>query len=106
MRIQYLRKLAVALAVTAFVTTALAADNPFLGAWELTLPASSAGWLGVTETNGQLHASVMWVAGSVEPAAYAKVEDGKLVVERHQNIQRRGADGKRTRATITQTITA
>jgi hypothetical protein len=106
MRIHYFRKVTAALAVIAFVTTALAADNPFLGAWELTLPGPSAGWLGVTETSSQLQASVMWVAGSVEPAASAKMEDGKLVVERHQTVQRRGADGKRTRATITQTITA
>ena len=100
-----LRNISLGFFLAASLATAIAADNPFLGAWELTLP-DGAGWLGVTETNGQLHASVMWVAGSVEPTASAKIEDGKLVLTRHQNTQRRDATGKRTRATITQTITA
>ena len=76
-----------------------------LGAWELTLPGG-AGWLGVTETNGQLHASIMWIAGSVEPTASAKIEDGKLVLTRQQTSQRQGPDSKRKRTTITQTIIA
>ena len=79
MLIRHLRSLT--LAIWTFSAGAIfAADNPFLGDWALTLPGGAAGWLGVDETNGQLSASMMWVAGSVEPVASAKVEDGKLLL--------------------------
>jgi len=35
------------LAFIAAFGKAAAADNPFLGSWELTLPGGAAGWLGV-----------------------------------------------------------
>lgn len=84
--------------------TVMAAENPYLGDWALTLPGG-AGWLGVEETNGELQASMMWVAGSVEPVASAKLEDGKLVLTRKRTVQRR-IEGKRTRATLNETIRA
>jgi hypothetical protein len=82
-----------------------AVDNPFLGDWALTIPGGGAGWLGVQETDGHLEASVMWGAGSVLPLAAAKVENGKLMLTRKHDVQRKGADGKTTRTTITETLT-
>src|SRR5438105_13183922 len=85
---------------------AVAADNPFLGEWELTIPGGAAGWLGVHEAAGQLKASMLWGWGSVEPVASAKLEDGKLVLTRKHEIEHKGADGKKTTVTLTETITA
>jgi hypothetical protein len=82
----------------------LAADNPFIGDWALKLPGG-AGWLGVQEANGQLEASIMWIAGSVEPVTSAKLEDGKLVLTRDRTVRRR-VDGKSERVTRTETIRA
>src|SRR5438477_12632802 len=84
---------------------ALAAENPFIGAWELTLPGGAAGWLGVEETNGSIQASMMWVAGSVEPVASAKLEDGRLILTREHSSERK-AGGNTVKKTITETITA
>jgi hypothetical protein len=84
----------------------MAAENPFIGDWALTLPGGAAGWLGVQEADGHLDASLMWAAGSVLPLASAKVENGQLVLTRKHEVQRKGADGKTTRTTVTETITA
>jgi hypothetical protein len=86
-------------------TAAAAADNPFLGSWELTIPGGAAGWLGVEETDGHLQASLLWGGGSVEPLASAEVEDGKLVVTRKHDVRRKDAEGKTTKVTLTETIT-
>ena len=47
--------------------TALAAEsaNPYVGHWALTIPGGGAGWLGVTESDGKLAASILWGGGSV-----------------------------------------
>jgi hypothetical protein len=45
---------------TALVTS-LAADDPFQGGWELTIPGGGVGWLGVEDVNGRLQASLPWV---------------------------------------------
>jgi 3-keto-disaccharide hydrolase len=87
------------------LSAAVAAENPFLGDWALTLPGGAAGWLGVQENNGQLEASMMWAAGSVEPVAAVKLEDGQLVITRKRTVQRR-VDGQRTRESRTETIRA
>lgn len=84
-------------AVCSGMGTAMAADNPFVGNWALTIPGGGAGWLGVVEKDGGLQASVLWGGGSVLPTASAKVEGDQLVVTR---IQKFGAK------TITETITA
>lgn len=84
---------------------AMAAENPYLGSWALTLPGGAPGWLGVEENNGQFRASLLWGWGSVEPTASAKIEEGKLVITRNHNLDRREA-GKRIRKTIVETITA
>ncbi len=84
---------------------ALAADNPFVGEWALTIPGGAAGWLGVQERDGRLEASMLWGWGSVEPVVSVKVEDGKLVVIRHHVVERKDAAGKKTKVTLTETIT-
>lgn len=93
-------------AATMLTSSAMAASNPFLGGWELTVPGGGPGWLGVKQEGGTLKASMLWVAGSVEPLASAKVEDGKLVVTRIHNIQRKDASGKTIKKTLKETITA
>jgi 3-keto-disaccharide hydrolase len=85
---------------------AFAADNPFLGSWELTIPGGAAGWLGVSEADGHLAASMLWGWGSVEPTASARLEDGKLVVIRDHEFETKDASGKRVRKTYVEQITA
>ncbi len=88
------------------VTAAAAAENPFLGSWELTIPGGAPGWLGVKETGGRLQASMLWGWGSVEPVATAKVQDGQLVLTRNHTVQQKDASGKQVKKTIVETITA
>jgi hypothetical protein len=63
---------------------AAASDNakPFLGDWDLTLPDGAAGWLNVTEKDGQLQASILWGGGSVVPVNSVKVEGNLLLLTR------------------------
>jgi 3-keto-disaccharide hydrolase len=86
--------------------SARAAENPFLGEWELTIPGSggSAGWLGVQEKAGQLQASMLWRAGSVEPVASATYDANQLVLTRKHEVQRKDAQGKKTKVTTIETI--
>jgi hypothetical protein len=92
--------------LAAAMAGAVAADNPFLGEWELTIPGGGAGWLGVAEKDGALQANLLWGGGSVFPLASAKVEDGRLILERNHEVQRTDATGKKTRVKIVETITA
>jgi hypothetical protein len=73
------------------------AAQPYLGGWDLTIPGGGAGWLGVTEKDDQLKASILWGGGSVVPVTTAKVEDGKLVLTR---VQRQGTPPVTTTVTI------
>jgi hypothetical protein len=91
--------------ISSLASAAYAASNPFLGEWALTIPGGAAGWLGVQEKDGHLEASIMWGSGSVLPVASVKTEDGKLVVTREHTVERKDAEGKKTKATITETIT-
>ena len=86
--------------------TVLAADNPFLGGWELTIPGGGAGWLGVEEVNGQLQGSLLWGGGSVLPVESVKVEVGKLVLTRQHPFQHKDKDGKSVKGSRTETILA
>jgi hypothetical protein len=92
------------LCVLAGTSAVLAADNPFLGEWALTIPGGAAGWLGVQERDGHLEGGMLWGWGSVEPVASVKLDDGKLVVTRNHVVQRKDADGKKTKVTLTETI--
>ena len=87
----------------AFISSALAllssslvaAENPFLGRWALTIPDGGAGWLGVAEGGGELKGSILWGGGSVLPVTSTKVEHDTLIVTRVS---------KKTKETITATV--
>jgi 3-keto-disaccharide hydrolase len=98
-------RILVSLSVLGATCAALAADNPFLGEWALTIPGGAAGWLGVHEQDGHLEAGMLWGWGSVEPVASVNVEDGKLTVTRKHTVERKDSAGKKTKTTITETIT-
>ncbi len=71
--------------------------DPYIGRWALTIPGGGAGWLGVTQENGYLDASVLWGGGSVVPASFVFVNDGKLYVLRLQQVKRKDAQGNDAR---------
>jgi len=48
----------------------------------------------------------MWIAGSVEPTASAELKDGALVMTRNHSVERKDANGKRVKKTVTETLTA
>jgi len=107
MQFKFLKKLAfTSLLCSLPLGTLLAADNPYLGDWELTIPGGAAGWLGVEPAGAGLRASMLWGWGSVEPTAGAKVQDGKLLITRTQTIERKDAAGAKKKITLTETITA
>ncbi len=97
----------VAGALLTLATAAMAASNPFLGYWALTLPAGNAGWLGVEEEGGQLKGSILWGGGSVLPVTSVKVENGTLIVTRVSSDTPKKAGGKKGKGEkVTETITA
>lgn len=82
-----------------------AAVNPFVGRWALTLPNGAAGWLGITEENGQFKSQILWGGGSVVPVTSTSIQGEKLIVTRVQPARK--ASGKTpAREEITETITA
>lgn len=93
-------------AFAASLVTALPADNPFLGYWELTLPGGRAGWLGVEQTPDGLKASLLWGGGSVLPTTSATLQDSRLLLTRQHQVRRKDASGKTLTTNITETITA
>src|SRR6266581_5194345 len=103
-RFRSIRLLIPILALAAIGDRAIAADNPYLGAWELTLPGPAAGWLEVQETGGQLQASLMWVAGSVEPVTSVKLEPHRLALMREHVVEHKDASGKTTKRTLPENI--
>jgi hypothetical protein len=86
---------------------AFAAENPFLGNWALDIPGGGAGWLGVTQEQGFLDASVLWGGGSVIPVDCVYIDGDTLVVLRGRPVERKDAAGKVIRRqNFTSTITA
>lgn len=85
---------------------ALAADNPFLGEWALTIPGGAAGWLGVQEKNGLLQGHMLWGWGSVERVASIKLEGDQLVITRRHENERKNSEGKTVKVSTIETITA
>ena len=81
-------------AVTLGAAPAFAAENPFVGRWALTIPGGGAGWLGVTQENGYLDASILWGGGSVVPVSSAFLNDDTLIVTRTRKVERKDKDGK------------
>lgn len=106
MRSFYFPKWTLCLALALSIQALFAANNPFLGSWELTIPGGGAGWLGVKETGGDLKASMMWGGGSVEPLTTARMENEKLVLTRVRTVQKKDAEGKTTKVNVTETLTA
>ncbi|MBI5094208.1 MAG: DUF1080 domain-containing protein [Candidatus Hydrogenedentes bacterium] len=83
------------------------AENPFVGNWALTIPGGGAGWLGVTQQEGYLDASVLWGGGSVVPVDSVYMDGANLVVTRAHEVERKDKDGKVVRKqNFTDTITA
>src|SRR4029079_15231249 len=74
--------------------------NPYVGHWELSLPDNAAGWLGVEESGGNLTASMMMIAGSVEPVTEAKMAEGRLVLTRERFVEQKDASGVKTKKRI------
>jgi hypothetical protein len=68
--------------------------DPFIGRWALTIPGGGAGWLGVTQENGYLDASVLWGGGSVLPVDSVFTTGDSLCVVRLQKVERKDAAGK------------
>ena len=101
------KRLAFIVSATALLTTSLgAAENPFVGRWALTIPGGGAGWLGVTESGGQLQGSILWGGGSVVPVTSTKIEGDTLILTRVNESRQRNADGKAAVKKTTETITA
>jgi hypothetical protein len=101
------KRLALSLSTVALLTTSLlAAENPFLGRWALTIPGGGAGWLGITEEGAQLKGSILWGGGSVLPVTSTKVEGDTLIVTRVTESRQKDADGKTVVKKTTETITA
>jgi len=99
--VRYLFVLSVLSACCVSVSTAENIDD-YLGRWALTIPGGGAGWLGVTQENGYLDASILWGGGSVLPVASVYMDDDGLYVTRVQKVERKDKDGKVIR---TQTFT-
>lgn len=93
-------------AMAVLATPVVAAENPFLGRWALTIPDGGAGWLGITETNGELKGSILWGGGSVLPVSSTKVDGDTLIVTRVNESRSRDAEGKSVVKKTTETITA
>ena len=106
MRFTHIRTAACLLGLAATLGTSFAADNPFLGGWELTIPGGGAGWLGVEEANGGLKASLLWGGGSVVPLDGAKIEKDQLVLTRKHSSRSKDASGKTINRVSFETITA
>lgn len=96
----------VASATVLLVFPLAAAENPFLGRWALTIPGGGAGWLGVTETNGELKGDILWGGGSVLPVTSTKVEGDTLIVTRLNESRQKDAAGQTVVKKSTETISA
>ncbi|MBP8302782.1 MAG: DUF1080 domain-containing protein [Phycisphaerae bacterium] len=93
--------------ITCSVPAAAGTANPYIGRWALTIPGGGAGWLGVTQEDGYLDASILWGGGSVVPVDSIYLDGDTLVVTRVQAVERKDAAGKVVRRqTFTETILA
>lgn len=67
--------------------------NPYIGRWALTIPGGAAGWLGITQEDGYLDASILWGGGSVVPVDSVFLADGSLYVVRLHRVERKDGQG-------------
>ena len=102
----FLRIEVTAMFLSAALSAAAAAENPFLGGWALTLPGGAPGWLGVEEAGGGLKASLLWGWGSVEADRIR--QGGGWQADRDAHAQTSGAAraASEVRKTLVETITA
>jgi hypothetical protein len=84
----------------------MAATNPFIGNWALTIPGGGAGWLGVVESGDALKGSILWGGGSVLPATKVSVEGDALVVIREYTQKKKDAAGQTVTTKEVETIRA
>lgn len=80
--------------LAAALAPVFAADNSFLGSWELTIPGGGAGWLGITKENGYYDAGLLWGGGSVMPMDAVFFTDDSLWVTRIFEVKRKDASGE------------
>lgn len=102
-RVQQLSVLCAALLTLPHPVRSADSKNPFIGHWALTIPGGGAGWLGVSEDQGKLSASILWGGGSVLPVDEVRVSEDALVLSRHSRTRRRGSSET---IVTTETITA
>ena len=91
--------------LSAALSAAVAAENPFLGGWALTHTRRGPGLAGGRGSRRGLEGRDALGVGQCRTDRIRQVEDGKLVVTRNHNIRRREG-GKRVRKTLVETITA
>lgn len=105
-KVRYLIVLLV-LIISCTSTLAIESENPYIGRWALTIPDGGAGWLGVTQENGYLDASILWGGGSVVPVDSVYMDGNSLNITRINKIERKDTKGRvvRTHA-FTETIVA
>jgi hypothetical protein len=84
----------------------VAAENPFIGNFALTIPNGGAGWLGISEKDSQLKGSLLWGGGSPVDCKSVKVEGDTLIVTREFTNKRKGPGGKETSEKEIETIRA
>jgi len=101
-----IRRIFVVGAATFLSTSLMAAENPFVGRWGLTIPGGGAGWLGITDEGGQLKGSILWGGGSVVPVTSTKVEGDTLIVTRENQSRQKDAEGNTVVKKSVETITA
>src|SRR5437764_15317816 len=101
-----IKRLAFIVSAVALITTsAVAAENPFLGRWALTIPGGGAGWLGITQDGAQLKASILWSGGSVVPVTSTKVKGDELILTHVREARQKDADGNSGAKQSSETIT-
>jgi hypothetical protein len=86
-------------------TVAIAATDPFVGRWALTLPDSGAGWFGISQGPEGLRTEALWGSGSVRPVARTSIEGDRLVITRILPGRNATAQSAAT-ATVTEIYTA
>jgi len=83
-----------ALSTTFGTVWAAETANPYIGHWALTIPGGGAGWLGVTQEDGYLDASILWGGGSVVPVDSVYLDGDTLNVTRVSKVERKDAKGE------------
>ena len=96
--------LAILTMLPATVTAAPAAAE---GRWALEIKGGGAGWLEIKAHEGWYDGSLLWIGGSVVPAANVTFADDQVLVTRVRQVERKNASGTVVRTQqITDSITA